>query len=164
MHYETVILQEILVTSGQEVFLEVELLEKITTLQELVFKAKVNKDHSLNKISLIGSQMFSTEETGRFAGGMDDPARLVINYAGVVTSGITNNGISVRGNAPGLLQWKLEDIEIPNPNHFANISILGGGFLSALSSNVLGNSDFFIGAFPAEYHNAVFRRIRYADA
>lgn len=50
---------------------------------------------------------------------------------------------------------RLEDIEIPNPNHYADIATLGGGILSSLSSHVLGNSDFFTGAFPAEYGNAV---------
>ena len=48
-----------------------------------------------------------------------------------------------------------EGVRIPNPNHFADIATLGGGILSSLSSQVLGNSDFFTGAFPAEYGNAV---------
>lgn len=89
--------------------------------------------------------------------GFDDPARLVSAFAGVAPS-VSSNGISIHGNAPHLLQWRLEDVEIPNPNHFADIATLGGGILSSLSSQVLGNSDFFTGAFPAEYGNAVFRR------
>lgn len=155
MGYETALIREVLVNSAKEVYLQVGLTEKYTALDEVIVKPRVNKDQSLNDMSLIGSQMFSVEEAGRFAGGMDDPARLVSNYAGVATPGTSNNGISIRGNAPALLQWKLEDVEIPNPNHFADVDVLGGGFLSALSGNVLGNSDFFIGAFPAEYHNAV---------
>ena len=153
--YEAAIIKEVLVGSAKEVFLEIELTEHRSILDEIVVRQQVNKEKSLNKMALVGSQMFSTEEAGRFAGGMDDPARLVSNYAGVATPSNSNNGISIRGNAPSLLQWKLEDVEIPNPNHFADIDVLGGGFLSALSSNVLGNSDFFIGAFPAEYNNAV---------
>lgn len=153
--YENAIFKEVLLSAAKEVYLEIELEEKYTQLTEVVIKPKTNKDKSLNQMALIGSQMFSVEEASRFAGGMDDPARLVANYAGVTTSGTTNNGISIRGNAPSLLQWKLEDVEIPNPNHFADIDVLGGGVLSALSSNVVGNSDFFIGAFPAEYNNAV---------
>jgi len=153
--YEDAVFKEVLLGAAKEVYLEVELEEKYTQLAEIVVKPKIDKDKSLNQMSLLGSQMFSVEEASRFAGGMDDPARLVANYAGVTTSGTTNNGISIRGNAPSLLQWKLEDIEIPNPNHFADIDVLGGGVLSALSSNVLGNSDFFIGAFPAEYNNAI---------
>jgi hypothetical protein len=105
-------------------------------------------------MALFGGHMLSVEEASRYAGGMDDPARLVSSYAGV-SPGVGNNGISIHGNAPSLLQWRLEDVEIPNPNHFADVATLGGGILSSLSSNVLGNSDFFTSAFPAEYGNAV---------
>lgn len=153
--YETALIKEVLVGSVREVYLEIALTEKVTTLDEIVIAPKINKAKSLNEMALLGAQMFSIEEASRFAGGMDDPARLVSSYAGVATPSVSNNGISIHGNAPSLLQWKLEGVEIPNPNHFADIDVLGGGFLSALSHNVLGNSDFFIGAFPAEYSNAV---------
>jgi hypothetical protein len=153
--YETAIIQEVLVGSAREVYLEIGLTERVTELEAVTVKPSINKAESLNEMAILGAQMFSVEEASRFAGGMDDPARLVSSYAGVATPNVSNNGISIRGNAPSLLQWKLEGVEIPNPNHFADIDVLGGGLLSALSSNVLGNSDFFIGAFPAEYNNAV---------
>lgn len=153
--YETVIIKEALVGTGKELNLEIELDEKYIALDSVIVTPSVNKERSLNPMALAGAQMFSVEETNRFAGGMDDPARLVSSYAGVATPTVSNNGISIRGNAPSLLQWRVEGIEIPNPNHFADIDVLGGGLLSALSSNVLGNSDFFIGAFPAEYNNAI---------
>lgn len=153
--YETAIVKEILVGSAKEVFLEIELTEKTMELDEVVVKPNINKAGSLNDMALLGAQMFSVEEANRFAGGMDDPARLVSSFAGVATPNSSHNGISIHGNAPSLLQWRLEGIEIPNPNHYADVDALGGGFLSGLSSNVLGNSDFFIGAFPAEYSNAI---------
>ena len=153
--YETAMIKEVLIGSAKEVFLEIALTEKVIELDELVIRPQVNKAGSLNEMAVLGAQMFSVEEAGRFAGGMDDPARLVSSYAGVAAPGVSNNSISIHGNAPGLLQWRLEGIEIPNPNHFADADAVGGGFLSGLSSNVLGNSDFFIGAFPAEYNNAV---------
>lgn len=152
--YESNIFREILVTSAKEVYIEIPLTENVNELGEVVVHAQTNKNASLNNMATTGARMLSVEESSRFAGGMDDPARLVSSFAGVVSS-VSNNGISVHGNAPHLLQWKLEDVEIPNPNHFADISTLGGGILSSLSSNVLGNSDFFTGAFPAEYGNAV---------
>ena len=61
----------------------------------------------------------------------------------------------VRGNNPQSLQWKLEGVEISNPNHFADLSAFGGGGLTALSVHLLANSDFFSGAMPAEYSNAL---------
>jgi len=153
--YKTHIIKELPVGPAKEVQLDLALSSQPIELAEVVIQPKVNKSSPLNDKALLGAQMFSVEEASRFAGGMDDPARLISAYAGITPPSISNNGISVRGNTPALLQWRLEGIEIPNPNHFADLDVLGGGFLSALSSNVLGTSDFLVGAFPAEYSNAI---------
>ena len=152
--YESAIFKEILVTSSKEVFLNIPLKEAIRELDEVTVRPSLNKEQPLNKMATTGARMLSVEEASRYAGGMDDPARLVSSFAGV-SPAMSTNGISIHGNAPHLLQWRLQDVEIPNPNHFADLSILGGGILSGLSSHVLGNSDFFSGAFPAEFSNAV---------
>lgn len=154
MGYEPTLVSEILVTSAKEVYLEIALKEGVNELNEVVVRAHANRDEAINKMATTGARMLSVEEASRYAGGFDDPARLVSSFAGVAP-GVSTNGISIHGNAPHLLQWRLEDVEIPNPNHFADITSLGGGILSSLSSQVLGNSDFFTGAFPAEYGNAV---------
>lgn len=120
---------------------------------EVIVTGQVNKEQPLNPMAMAGARMFSVEEANRFAGGFDDPARLVTSHAGVL-GGVADNSISIHGNAPQLLQWKLEDIEIPNPNHFADLPATGGGVFTALSSQVMGNSDFYTGVFPAEYNNA----------
>lgn len=152
--YESSIFKEVLVTSSKEVFLNIPMKEAIQELGEVTVLPRLNKEQPLNKMATTGARRLSVEEASRYAGGMDDPARLVSSFAGV-SPGMSTNGISIHGNAPHLLQWRLEDVEIPNPNHFADLSILGGGILSGLSSLVLGNSDFFSGAFPAEFSNAV---------
>ncbi|MDR2917692.1 MAG: TonB-dependent receptor [Tannerella sp.] len=154
MGYEPAVFREIMLTSAKEVYLEIQLKENIQELDEIVIRPRINKEEALNKMALSGARMLSVEEASRFAGGMDDPARLVSSFAGI-SPAVGNNGISVHGNAPSLLQWRLEDVEIPNPNHFADVASLGGGVLSSLSSNVLGNSDFYTSAFPAEFNNAV---------
>lgn len=154
MGYDPGVFREILVTSAKEVYLEMPLKESVNELNEVVIRARTNKEEAMNKMATTGARMLSVEEASRYAGGFDDPARLVSAFAGVAPS-VSSNGISIHGNAPHLLQWRLEDVEIPNPNHFADIATLGGGILSSLSSQVLGNSDFFTGAFPAEYGNAV---------
>lgn len=152
--YETVIYSEILLNSVKEVSLDIEMIPTSMNLNKVVVTNVINKEQSSNKMALTGGRLLSMEEASRYAGGMDDPARLASSFAGVSPS-VGNNGISVHGNAPSLLQWKMEGVEIPNPNHFADIATLGGGVLSSLSSNVLGNSDFYSGAFPAEYNNAI---------
>jgi len=152
--YEPVILKEVLVGSSKEVVLNIGMTESPTNLDEVVVTPHINKAEPLNSMAVTGGRMLSTEEASRYAGGMDDPARLVSAFAGV-SSNVGNNGIVVRGNAPRSLQWRLEDVEIPNPNHFADVTTFGGGGFTSLSSFVLGNSDFFTGAFPAEYSNAL---------
>lgn len=152
--YEPVILKEVLVGSSKEVVLNIGMTESPTNLDEVVVTPHINKAEPLNSMAVTGGRMLSTEEASRYAGGMDDPARLVSAFAGV-SSNVGNNGIVVRGNAPRSLQWRLEDVEIPNPNHFADVTTFGGGGFTSLSSFVLGNSDFFTGAFSAEYSNAL---------
>lgn len=152
--YHPNIISEIPITSSKEVYLEIPMKKNNKELPEVVVSAYSNDDVPLNKMIQVGGRMLSVEQASRYAGGLDDPARFVTAFAGVASSGSTN-GISIHGNAPHLLQWRLEDVEIPNPNHFADITTLGGGILSSLSNKVLGNSDFLIAAFPSEYGNAI---------
>ena len=151
--YEPAVFKEIAVSSGKEVFITISMTESLTQLDEVVIRPKVNKEEPMNNIATTSARMLSVEEASRYAGGMDDPARLVTSFAGVAGN-VSSNGISVRGNSPQALQWRLEGVEIPNPTHFSDITGAGGGVITALSSQVLGNSDFFTGAFPAEYSNA----------
>lgn len=152
--YNPIIIKEQLLSSSKELYLEIAMVENSKQLDEIVVTPQINKSQPLNNMALGSARMLSVEEASRYAGGFDDPARLATSFAGV-TSSIGNNGIVIRGNAPKFLQWRMEDVEIPNPNHFAEVTTFGGGGLSALSSFVLGNSDFMTGAFLAEYSNAL---------
>lgn len=152
--YNTNVITEIPVTSSKEVYLEIALNENTHTLDEVLVLPEVKKDKLLNTMAITGGRMISMEEASRFANGFDDPARLSTAFAGVAGN-VGTNAIAIRGNSPQFTQWKLEGIEIPNPSHFADASGLGGGFLSALSTQIIGNSDFYNGAFPAEYGNAL---------
>jgi hypothetical protein len=128
--YDPVIIREILLTSAKEVVLDITLQENLANLGEVVVRPKVNKAQPINKMALSSARMLSVEEASRFAGGFDDPARLAATFAGLNTN-LGDNGIVVRGNAPKFLQWRLEDVEIPNPNHFAEVAGFGGGGLTA---------------------------------
>jgi hypothetical protein len=152
--YEPSIVREVTVVSGKQTFLTIYLKENPTLLKELVVKPRINKELPLNTMATLSAKMLSVEEAKRYAGGFDDPARLATSMAGVAGN-TGDNGIIVRGNAPKFLQWKMEGVEIPSPNHFGDLNYLGGGVLTALSSQMLANSDFFTGAFPAEYNNAL---------
>lgn len=154
--YTPITIPEVLVGSGKEVVLNVEMVESVIKLDEVVVKAHVHKDRPLNSMASISARSFNVEETRRYAGGMDDPARLATAFAGVAAGGNNqDNAIVVRGNAPKTVLWRVEGVDIVNPNHFSGGNVAGGGFTSIISSQMLANSDFFTGAFPAEYGNAL---------
>lgn len=152
--YEPTIRSEVLVLSGKEVILQVFMKESVVNVQQVEVKAYSNKEQATNAMAMISARQLTMEEASRYAGGIDDPSRLASAFAGVAGS-LSSNAIVIRGNAPKGLLWRMEGIEIPNPSHFANVTTFGGGGITALSSQMLTTSDFFTGAFPAEYGNAL---------
>ena len=155
MGYETQVIPELMVSTGKEIVLTIKMKEQIAALEEVVVKAYTKKDKPLNSMATASARTFSVEEARRYAGGFDDPARLASSFAGISTENLRDNTIVIRGNSPKGLLWRLEGVEIPNPSHFANLATFGGGGVSALSALVVDNSDFYTGAFPAEYGNAL---------
>jgi len=154
--YEKSINQHILIGAGKQVVLNIALNENSTLLHEVKVKPKrTAKNETVNSMSIISGRRFSVEDTRRYAGGLADPARMVSAFAGVSAGNMQDNAIIVRGNNPKYIGWHLEGVEIPNPNHFSSINVIGGGFVTIFSNQLLANSDFFTGAFPAEYGNVL---------
>ncbi|WP_317898734.1 TonB-dependent receptor [Aurantibacillus circumpalustris] len=139
--------------SGKESVLIVELEESVLQGEEVIITAIQDKTETNNKMSTVSARVFSAEEAGRYAGSRNDPARMAANYAGVSGANDSRNDIIIRGNSPLGILWRLNGIDIPNPNHFGNTGSTGGP-ISILNNNTLGSSDFMTGAFVADYGNA----------
>lgn len=153
--FEPQALPEILVSSAKEVVVTFQLVQSIIETEQVIVEGASSKEIPQNSMAVVSARTFTVEEARRYAGGMDDPARLASSFAGVSTGAAQDNAIVVRGNAAKGLLWQVEGVRVPSPNHFPDINVAGGGFVSVLSSHVLGNSDFYTGAFPAEYGNAL---------
>jgi hypothetical protein len=150
--YEDAVLNNIIVTSAKEIVLTIELHEKVYTSEVVEIIANTDKTKANNELATVSSRSFQAEETGRYAGSRSDPSRMVANYAGVSSGNDARNDIIVRGNSPLGVLWRMEGVDIPNPNHFSAQGATGGP-ISMLNNNILGSSDFLTGAFPAEYGN-----------
>jgi hypothetical protein len=150
--YKSTQVNDVIIVSGKESFLNVDIEESIKELNEVVVSADDKED--INKVSSVSSKTFSIEETERYAGSRQDPARMASNFAGVQGTNDSRNDIVIRGNSPSGLLWRLEEIDIPNPNHF-NVAGSAGGPVSVINNKYLTNSEFFTGAFPANYGNAL---------
>ena len=150
--YEDALFSEILLGSAKEVVLSVEIAERAESIGEVSISYK--KGDPLNQMTSVSAVSFSVEETKRYPASISDPARMAQVFAGVSGYDDATNEIVIRGNSPNWLLWRLEGVEIPSPNHFAEEGYTSGA-VSILSSNLLSTSDFFTGAFPAEYGNAL---------
>ncbi len=151
--YQQVANDNIIVSSAKEVILNVEMEESAVDVETVEILGQRNGE-VLNEIATVSAREFSVEETNRYAGSRGEPARMASNFAGVQGADDSRNDIIVRGNSPSGVLWRLEGINIPNPNHFS-IAGTGGGSVTILNNKFLANSDFFTGAFPAQYGNSI---------
>ena len=152
--YEPGVLKEQLIVGAKESVIDIALRESSQQLSEVTVKPRVNKESTVNPTALVGGVMLSMEEATRFAGGANDPARLVSAYAGISASS-NGNGVSVHGNAPQMMKYRIEGVEVFTPNHYNDFYEAGFGMVSALNANVIGNSDFFTSTFNANYSNSL---------
>lgn len=154
--YEDFSLAELLVTAGKELVVEVTMsIHPGLICAEPVISAKRREPQPLSEIQLPRERVF------RYPAMFFDPARLAAASAGVVQTNDGINGMSIRGNGPASVQWRLEGVEIVNPNHLPNAGTFSdqptaasGGVLM-FSAQMLDNASLLTGAFPTEYGNAL---------
>ncbi|TAF97605.1 MAG: TonB-dependent receptor [Cytophagia bacterium] len=153
--YETVSVPELLIEAGKEKIVNIVLKQTIKTLDEAVVQ-------TARPVAIGGSvQRITNEQTLRYAATFLDPARLATSFAGVAASNDQANNLSIRGNSPNGMQWRIEGVEVVNPNHLNNAGTFSdrpsqtGGGTTILSAQLMDRADFLTSAFPAEYGNAL---------
>ena len=154
--YEDSFAKDIIVNTGKEIILDLSMTESLTKLNEVTVTYKRSEDATVtnNEMTTLSARPFNPSETLKYAGSLGDPSRMAANFAGVSGANDARNDIVVRGNSPSSLLWRLDGVNIPNPNHFGALGTSGGP-VSMLNTNLLAKSDFMSGAFPAEYANAL---------
>lgn len=140
------------INSAREYQLEVELRPGLD-MEEVVVSAYQNSE-AVNEFQVMSVKRLDPEELQYHAATGNDPSRLVQGLPGVQNSNDNRNEVVIRGNSPAGVLWRLEGIDIPNPNHYAGGGSSGGG-ITIFSASVIGSSDFSSGAFSAEYGNAM---------
>lgn len=154
-NYELVIVPDVSVTAGKQVKLNIGMEELVVSMQEVVVQTttkKTTRDQPNNNMAIMGIRSFNIEDVRRYSGARNDPSRLAANFAGVHIGNDIENGIIVRGNSHLNVLWQLEGMPIPNPNHFS-LAGLVSSLWPMINTNLMRNSDFLNGAFPAQYGN-----------
>jgi hypothetical protein len=102
------------------------------------------------KDGIVSTQTIGIEEIRSDPVGSYDIQMMVHALPSVVTATDQNNEIIVRGGGPGENLFIMDNLEIPNPNHFGEVGT-GGGPVSILNTEFVERIDFFAGGFPARY-------------
>ncbi|MEL6534641.1 MAG: TonB-dependent receptor, partial [Bacteroidota bacterium] len=151
--YSTRLESSVVIGTAQATQLSVALSEKRFELRGVTVQSIERP--VLNESALLSARSFSVEEMGRIPFGLDDPARMAQRFAGVVpNTSLLSNELRIRGHSSRSVLWRIGGVDIYNPSHFAGLSGTGGA-VTILSQRLLSNTDFYSGAFPADYGNTV---------
>ena len=147
--------EEMVVNSAKVGVMDFEMETSVITTDDVIISAYQRSSDPVNELAVVSARSFSPEQTERFAASVNDPGRMALSYPGVNQGGDeAENDIIIRGNSSMGMLWRLEDIDISNPNHFARPGTSGGG-VTVFSAQLLSKSDFYTGGMPADYGNAL---------
>lgn len=158
--YQTKVLPNVNVDAGKVLLLEIGLQEQITTLEGVEIGAG-QEQRTIRQLDPVSSFTFTTEKSLRYPATFFDPGRLALSFPGVASNFDQSNHIVVRGNSPNGLNWRMHGVDVVNPNHLTNAGTfsdrasLSGGGVSILSAQLLDDSQFYTGAYPAGMGNAL---------
>jgi hypothetical protein len=91
-------------------------------------------------------------EIRRSAGAIGDINRFVQALPGVIIADDQRNDLVARGGSPSENLTLVDNVEVPNLNHFGSQGT-GGGAISMLNTELLADATFLAGGFPAEFGN-----------
>jgi len=102
------------------------------------------------KDGIVSTQTIGIEEIRSDPVGSYDIQMMIHSLPSVITATDQNNEIIVRGGGPGENLFIMDNLEIPNPNHFGEVGT-GGGPVNILNTEFVERIDFFAGGFSARY-------------
>ena len=98
----------------------------------------------------LSTQFQSNEEIRRLPGGLEDVARAISILPGVAQVQAGRNDLIVRGGSPSENLFVVDNIEVPNINHFGTQGATGGP-LSFINLDFVQSTSFSTGGFGARY-------------
>ncbi|MBN1350100.1 carboxypeptidase-like regulatory domain-containing protein [candidate division KSB1 bacterium] len=146
--YKSVFKTDIVVISANPVYVDAELTETSIEGEEVVVTAGYFVEEDKVQPSTIG---LSREEIRRFPGGFEDVVRTVSTLPGVaINSAGGRNDLLVRGGGPSENLYLVNNIEVPNINHFGTQGNSSGS-LSFVNLDFVKDVSFSTGGFGAQY-------------
>ncbi len=142
---------EIQVLNSKPTILNFDLEEETSALGEVVVKAAAFRKTEESPVSL---RTIGVSEIARNPGGNRDISKVIQSLPGVTATPAFRNDLIIRGGAPNENRFYLDDIEVPNINHFTTQGSTGGP-VGMLNVTFIKEVDFYSGAFPSNRGNSL---------
>ncbi len=149
--YTTAVSEDVQVTNAKMSYIEIKMQPTEEQLEEVVVKASPFQRREEAPVSMnnIGLQEIETNP-----GSNRDIAKVIQSMPGVGGTVSFRNDIIIRGGGPNEARFYLDEVEIPNINHFATQGSSGGP-AGIINADFIRSVDFYAGAFPASRGNAL---------
>ncbi len=146
--YEPVIKTDVVVNTARPAMINAQLLETPIPNAEIV----VTPGYFVEEFaSSVSSTKLAAEEIRRFPGGFEDIVRTAATLPGVaVVNEGGRNDLLVRGGGPSENLYLLNNIEVPNINHFGSQGSSSGA-LSFVNLDFIDRVEFSTGGFGVRY-------------
>ncbi|HCV44405.1 MAG TPA: TonB-dependent receptor, partial [Bacteroidetes bacterium] len=143
--YGPIIVSDVVLSAAKPVSLEISLDQSAISLETVDATATYFRR---TPDAVTSSQRLSYEEIRRSPGGFEDVLRGISVFPGVAQAQSGRNDLVVRGGAPSENLYVVDNVEIPNINHFATQGS-GGGPLSYVNLDFVSETAFATGGFGA---------------
>jgi hypothetical protein len=145
--YKTAQRSDVIARSGRTTRIVMGLAQSVTTVEGAVVSGGYFSQPALEH---PGTVSYNTEEIRRSPGSAGDVSRVMQNHPGVFKNGLAINHLIVRGGSPTENAFYLDNIQIPNINHYPVFGTTGGA-ISLLNPDFIEEATFYAGGFPASY-------------
>jgi len=149
--FETYISPDIMVTNAKMVNIDIPLTESNIALDEVVIKPSPFRKTEESPVSL---RRIGLQDIEKSPGSNRDISKVIQSFPGVASTPVHRNDVIVRGGGPSENSFFLDDVEIPNINHFATQGASGGP-VGILNVDFIREVNFYSGAFPANRGDAL---------
>ncbi|NJM16599.1 MAG: TonB-dependent receptor, partial [Bacteroidales bacterium] len=149
--YETFISADVLVTNAKESFVTIPLKQSTISLEEVQILASPYRKTEESPVSL---RRIDIAEIEKNPGGNRDISKVIQSLPGVASTPSFRNDVIVRGGGANENRFYLDDVEIPNLNHFATQGASGGP-VGIINVDFIREVNFYSSSFPQKYGNAL---------
>jgi len=145
--YDPISRTDIIVRAGRSTTIEAELPVAVTEVRSVTVSGGYFSESPTEPTS---STRFSSEEIRRAPGSAGDVSRIMFALPSVAKVNDQVNNLIVRGGSPTENSFYLDNIEIPNINHYPLFGTSGGP-ISLLNTDFIQDVTFSAGGFSAAY-------------